>query len=322
MVGTSVGKGAAVDLKQLTALVTVAELGSVTKAAQLLHLVQPAVTRQIRALENEMGVALFERTRAGMITTEAGAVLVDRARRALVELDRARAEIRPQPGVVSGTVRVGLLESVMDFVVEPLVSAVAARFPEIRLQIVTAYSGDLQRWLDAGDVDLSLLYDLSSTPSTSVMPLLAERLWAVALPEAGLRPDRPVAFREVLEHPLVLPIPGHGLRAIFDRARAGSAVQPSIVVETNSITVQKQLVLGGYGWSVLPAAGVAADVAAGRLSGAPVTDPDVTRSVVLGLRRGPTAPAVDAVTRQLSEQVWQSVSSGRWPAVRVPPDEQ
>src|SRR3954465_14315728 len=91
---------AALDLKQLRALITVAEVGSVTRAAELLHLVQPAVTRQIRTLEQELGVPLFERTRQGMRITEAGAIVVERARRALTELDRARAEVRPTPGVV------------------------------------------------------------------------------------------------------------------------------------------------------------------------------------------------------------------------------
>src|SRR5580692_7106761 len=99
------------DLKQLKALVTVVETGSVTRAAELLHLVQPAVTRQVRSLEHELGVPLFERTRHGMRPTAAGLTFADRARRALNELDRARAEIAPAPGVVAGLVAVGLLES-------------------------------------------------------------------------------------------------------------------------------------------------------------------------------------------------------------------
>lgn len=103
-----------VDLRQLTALVTVAEVGSVTKAARLLNVVQPAITRQIRTLEKEIGVPLFDRTRHGMVPTSAGEVLVERARRALHDLERARAEIRPDPGQVTGIVSVGLLESVID----------------------------------------------------------------------------------------------------------------------------------------------------------------------------------------------------------------
>jgi LysR family transcriptional regulator, nitrogen assimilation regulatory protein len=85
------------DLKHLTALVTVSDAGSVTKAARLLHVVQPAVSRYIRALEDEVGVPLFERTRQGMTLTPAGEILAERARRALLELERARAEIRPDP---------------------------------------------------------------------------------------------------------------------------------------------------------------------------------------------------------------------------------
>ena len=114
-------------MKQLKALVTVVEVGSVTRAAELLHLVQPAVTRQIRALEQEFGVPLFERTRQGMRPTAAGISLADRARRALTELDRARAELAPSPGAVTGIVSVGLLESTADLLAEPLVSAEIGR---------------------------------------------------------------------------------------------------------------------------------------------------------------------------------------------------
>src|ERR1700751_2108920 len=164
-------------LRQLTALVTVAEVGSVTKAAQLLHLVQPAVTRQIRTLEEEVGVPLFDRTRQGMTLTPAGKVLVERARRALHELELARTEIRPSGrGEVTGIVRVGLLESVLDVLAEPLATAVVSRHPGIELRILTAYSGYLRDWLDSGDIDMSLLYTRADTSSLSVVPLLREPL--------------------------------------------------------------------------------------------------------------------------------------------------
>jgi LysR family transcriptional regulator, nitrogen assimilation regulatory protein len=306
-----------VDLKQLAALVTVAEVGSVTKAAALLHLVQPAVTRQIRTLEEEIGVPLFERTRQGMVPTEAGVVLVERARRALQELERARAEIRPEPGAVTGIVRVGVLESVLDVVAEPLVAAVRSRHPGIELRVLTAYSGHLQQWLNDGDVDLSLLYNLADTQSLAVLPLLTERLWAVAPPSAGLRPDRPVPWDDALQHPLVLPSAGHGLRALIDQGRATTATQPDVAVETNSMYLQKKLVLAGHGWTVLPAAGVAADVAAGRLAAAPLTAPETSRSLVLGLQRtARTPPPVDAVAGELIRLIRTAVRSQEWPSAR------
>jgi LysR family transcriptional regulator, nitrogen assimilation regulatory protein len=307
-----------VDLKQLTALVTVAEVGSVTKAARLLHLVQPAVTRQIRSLEEEIGVPLFERTRQGMIPTAAGEALVERARRALHELERARAEIQPDVGEVTGIVTVGVLESVIDVLVAPLVSAVEASHPGIHLRIVTAYSGHLQQWLDVGDVDLSLLYNLADTPSLAVTPLLDERLWAVAPPQAGLAADVPVSWDTLLAHPLVMPIAGHGLRALIEQARSSSSEEPQIAIETNSMYLQKQFVLAGHGWTVLPAAGVAGDVAAGRLSGAPLTDPELLRSVVLGMQRGTrTSPPVATVAKQLPRLVGELVRSGAWPSATL-----
>ena len=132
------------DIKQLKAIVTVAEVGSVTRAADLLHLVQPAVTRQIRTLEQELGIPLFERTGQGMRPTEAGTIMVDRARRALNELERARAEVQPTPGVVTGIVTLGLLESTSDLLAEPLVTALARDHPGVELRLMTAYSGHLQ----------------------------------------------------------------------------------------------------------------------------------------------------------------------------------
>ncbi|MGF1237395.1 MULTISPECIES: LysR family transcriptional regulator [Streptomyces] len=307
-----------VDIKQLRALVTVAEAGSVTRAAELLHLVQPAVTRQIRTLEHELGVALFERTRQGMQPTAAGTTMVERARRALNELERARAEIRPTPGVVSGIVTVGLLDSASSLLAEPLVSAVLRDHPGIELRLLTAYSGHLQQWLDDGDLDLTLLYNLSSTPSLNAEPLVREKLWAVAPPSAGLRAERPVPLEEAVSHPLVVPAAGHGLRKVIDAAAAQAKAEMNLVVQTNSMHVQKQLALAGHGWTILPGVGIAEDVANGTLSAAPLCEPEVWRSIVLGTpRAGRITPAVEVVARELTRQINAAVHEGRWPSAEL-----
>ncbi|MFK4183628.1 LysR family transcriptional regulator [Streptomyces sparsogenes] len=309
-----------VDLKQLKALVTIAEVGSVTRAAELLNLVQPAVTRQIRTLEQELGVPLFERTRQGMRPTDAGAIMVDRARRALNELERARAEVRPAPGAMTGIVTVGLLESTTDLLAEPLVTAVARAHPGIELRLMTAYSGHLQQWLDDGDLDLALLYNLDSTPSLNARPLVREHLWLVAPAAAGLRADRPVPFAEAAARPLVMPAPGHALRALIDAAAARAGAGLDIAVQTNSMRVQKRLVLAGHGWTVLPGVGVADDLTAGTLSAAPLTEPDVSRSIVLATpRSGRTPPAVEVVARELEHQVHAALARGDWLSARPQP---
>jgi LysR family transcriptional regulator, nitrogen assimilation regulatory protein len=307
------------DVKQLKALVTVVEVGSVTRAAELLHLVQPAVTRQIRSLEHELGVPLFERTRQGMRPTKAGASLADRARRALAELDRARAELTPTTGEVAGIVTVGLLESSAELLAEPLVSAVRRDHPGIELRVLTAYSGHLQQWLDDGDLDLSLLYNLTSTTSLNVTPLVREQLWAVAPAADGLDPARPVPFREVVRRPVVMPAPGHGLHTLITGGALEAGTDIDVLVQTNSMSLQKQLVRGGYGWTILPAVGIAGDIADGTFSAAPLCEPEVWRSIVLGMpRSGPVTPAVEIVARALTDQIRTAVSCGRWLSASPP----
>lgn len=306
------------ELKQLTALVTVADVGSVTRAARILHIVQPAVTRQIQLLEEEFGLPLFTRTRQGMVVTEAGAQLVARARRALEELERARSEISTQERGITGLVTVGVLESSMDLVVDSLIDRIGRDYPGIQIRVLTAYSGYLQQWLDAGDLDMSLLYNLSDSSSLAVTELLDEDLWVVTPPGSGLGPDIPVRLADVLDHALVLPVPGHGLRVLIEQGLAELNAVANISVETNSMHLQKRFVLSGAGWTILPAAGVAEDVKAGRFCGAPLSEPSVQRTVVLGLQRNPRrrTPAVEAVATALVTTVHDQMKLGRWPGRR------
>jgi DNA-binding transcriptional LysR family regulator len=220
--------------------------------------------------------------------------------------------------VVTGIVTVGLLESASDLLAEPLVSAVARDHPGIELRLITAYSGHLQQWLDAGDLSLTLLYNLDSTPSLNARPLVWENLWAVAPAATGLRADQPVPFAQAAAHRLVMPAAGHALRTLIDAAAVRAGAEMDIAVQTNSMRVQKQLVLAGHGWTILPGVGIAEDVAAGVLSAAPLCEPDVWRSIVLGTQRtGRTPPAVEAVARQLTRQIHAAVEHGRWPSAQV-----
>lgn len=302
------------DLKQLRALVTVAECGSVTRAADLLHLVQPAVSRQISSLESELGVELFERSRHGMRPTDAGAALIVRARRALTELEHARAEIEPDRGEVTGIASVGILGGLAELLAEPLVRVVAEKHPGIELHLATAYSGHLQQWLDAGDLDLSLLYNLRGSQTVRVLPLVRDHLWAVAPASAGLCADQPVDLATVLAQPFIMPIAGrHGLRILIDQARVQLDVEPRIVAQANSMTLQTLLVEAGHGWTILPASGVSTDVASGRLSAAPLRNPGISRTIGLGLpRTGRTPPAVEAVATELLALIRSTVRSGLW----------
>ncbi|KNA90348.1 LysR substrate-binding domain-containing protein [Gordonia sp. w5E2] len=303
------------EIRQLRALLAVADTGSVTAAAKTLHVVQPAVTKQIHALESELGVELFERSRSGMSLSASGKLVLERARRALEELDRARAEVLSGTGEdVRGRVSIGLLPSTVGLLAAGLISVVSQRYPGIALRVDVGYAGHLAQWLELGDVDVALLFEQPSTSAFRIRPLLREDLWAVAPSSAGLHADEPVALEELLQHPLVLPAPPHGLRSIVDAASAG--VDISVAVETNDAGVQRRLVADGHGWTVLPAA-MAID-AAEAVSCAPIVGAALSRTIGTAVARNRAqSTACDLVVELLEEVVATSVASGRWPSARL-----
>jgi LysR family nitrogen assimilation transcriptional regulator len=305
------------DLKQLKAFVTIAETGNVTRASALLNLVQPAVSRQLRLLEEDIGTSLFERSRHGVELTEAGEKLVEYARRVLHEIERARAEVRPSQGSVGGIVTIGLLPSTCDLLSSALVSAVASSYPGIRVRISMGYTGTLQQWLEVGEVDAALVYNPKQSPTMQVTPLLEESLCVVGLPSARFRLSRPVAMSKLVGKKLVLPSAPHGLRSLVDEAAALMGLQLTVAAETNAMSVQKSLVLGGHGLTILPMIAVADDVARKSLSAAPLEEPALARKIVLALpaNRQTMAP-VRCTVALLVKCMKDAVHRRDWPAAR------
>lgn len=271
------------DFKQLRAFLTVADTGNVTRAAELLNLVQPTVSRQLGLLEEDIGTELFKRERQGMVLTDAGKALQVYARRVMLELDRARAEVGGAADEISGLVTIGLLPSTCDVISSPLVTAVAANYPGIRMRISMGYAGTLQHWLETGEIDAALLYGVESAPNIQTTPLLDEELWVVGSPAAKLRRTKPVPLASLAGQPLILPSGPHGIRTLVDRACAVSNVALTVVAETDAMSIQKSLVLGGHGLTILPVIAIADELARKQVTAAPLCDPKITRTIVLAL---------------------------------------
>ena len=301
------------DFKQLRAFLTVSDTGNVTRAAELLNLVQPAVSRQLRLLEEDVGAQLFERERHGMVLTEAGRALTGYARRALLELDRARAEIGSSADGIGGLVTVGLLPSTCNLLCGPLVGAVAETHPGIRMRVAAGYAGTLAQWLEAGEVDAALLYGVDRLPNIQTKPLIEETLWVVGPPSAKLRPSRPVPLASLVGKPMVLPSAPHGIRTLVDHACAVSRVELTIAVETNDMNVQRSLAIGGHGLTILPAIAVADDLARKLASAAPLSEPRITRTIVLAVPGNrAVSPAVRRTVDLLILCAKEAVGKGAW----------
>jgi LysR family nitrogen assimilation transcriptional regulator len=302
-----------VDIRQLRAFLAIADAGSVTRAAALLHVVQPAISRQLRLLEEELGAALFERGRLGMKLTDAGTTLVDYARRALRELERAKAEIQPKSGPVSGSATIGLLPSVCDFLSGPLLVASRRLYPDVRVRIAVGYAGHLEEWLRDGEVDAALLYDPKPSSSLQVQAILEEPLYLVGLPQARLGHRRPTPLAELDGVPLILPSAPHGLRTLIEHAFSSRHLNLTIAAETNSMAVQKHLVAHGIGLTVLPSVAVGEDVARKVLSASPICQPDLLRKIVLALPATQrSSVAVRCIVNELIALIRHQVESRKW----------
>ena len=306
------------DLKHLRAFLTVAETGNVTRAAEILHLVQPAVSRQIRLLEEDVGAPLFERERHGMTLTEAGHALVGYAQRAILELERARAEISGAAAAgVRGLVTLGMLPSTVDILSSALITAVANSYPGIRVRIAIGYAGTLLQWLESGEVDIALLYGAERSSEVQTIRLVEEPLWVIGPAGAKLRKAKPVALAQLAQHKVVLPSAPHGIRTLVEHACAVAQVTLDISAETNALSVQRALVLGGHGLTILPPIAVADDLRSHRLSGAPLAEPSISRTMVLGLPSNrSTAQHVRHTIELLTQVTRHAIDAGSWPEGR------
>ncbi|WP_193089766.1 LysR substrate-binding domain-containing protein [Advenella sp. FME57] len=301
------------DLKQLKALVTISETANMTRAADVLNIVQPALSRQIKMLEDELGTVLFERGRQGMILNEDGKTFLEYARRILHEVEKAKAEIRPSSGAVSGIVNVGLLPSTSDLLSSMLLRQLQQQYPQIRITITAGYAGHLQEWLEVGEIDVALLYSAKLSSSLHVQPLVEEKLWFVGLPGNGLRVGKPVTLNNMADRPIILPSRPHGLRILVDQVGQENNLQLNVVAETNSMSVQKRLVLDGHGYTILPSIAIAEDLALGRLAAAPLTNAGLTRTIVMARsRQRNMTMSVKCVMQVLSECISTSIEHGGW----------
>ena len=239
-----------VELRQLTYFEAVARCGGFTRAAAQLHVAQSAVSAQIRLLETELGVPLFQRTTRRVTLTAAGTLFLDRARRALAELDSARGELAEMSEVLRGRVAIGATSVLGPFDLPAALAALHGRYPGIGLTLRSGLIATLLARLDAGEVDLVLGPVHDDLPSRfSAHRLAAEEVVLVVPP--GHRPARPAALAEVRDSPFVCLSAESGLRAILDTAASAAGFAARVQFETPSPASIRELVSAGLGVALL-----------------------------------------------------------------------
>jgi DNA-binding transcriptional LysR family regulator len=287
-----------VELRQLVYFARVAELGNFTRAAQTLHLVQPALSQQVAALERELGLPLFHRGARGVRLTEAGERLLPYVRRVLGELERAQQAVGELRELRTGRVALGLTPSATLSLLPAILETYRARHPAVEVQIVEEMTDALVEQLLDGRLDLALVSFPVEDPRLEMQPLVSERLALVVPPDHRLAAAETVDLAELAGEPWILPYRRHGTRALVEAACQQAGFSLRVAVELSGLGPIKQLVQRGVGLSILPPAIVENESKLGLLRTVQIAHPPLVRTLGLARRRGehPT-PAAAAMVR-------------------------
>jgi LysR family nitrogen assimilation transcriptional regulator len=305
------------ELETLRLLVIIADQASFTRAAAKTGLTQSALSRHVQRLEREFSTRLLYRDGRGVKLTEPGLTLVETARQIVQSIDGMKEEFLAQPARFRGTVTLGLPPSLGAAISAAIVRAFTGQYPEARLRVVVAFSGALAEWLEAGRIDVAVLYDVRRSATLLVTPLLKEYLYLVEAP-SGLKRGATAELQELAMGSYVLASPENGMRKIVDKAAARRKIQMNITAELDSLDATKELVETGPARGVLPLGAVHREVRAGRLVARRFNHVEMQALLVLAtpLHKPVTRLAsvvLDLVAREVERSVADGVLGGVTP---------
>jgi LysR family nitrogen assimilation transcriptional regulator len=296
------------ELRSLHYFVRIAELGSITRASAHLQIAQPALTRHVQRLEDELDAPLFTRANRGVRLTEAGHKLLESAQRILRDVERAGDEIRAHKAHPSGKIVLGVTPTLCPVVVPELFGRMRRHYPMIELKVVHAGTVRLEEFVVDGRVDIGLLAEISRSRLILSTRLAEEEMVLVTRP--GSRPQHIVSLEELSRTPLIL---GDGLRAAMDNLLAGHRIELlQVDTELNDHETIRLMVQQGVGASILPHSSVYRECARGLAEAHRITANGVFRTLALGVAANrSTSSAREAVAEIVTQVVADIEAEGK-----------
>ena len=262
------------NLKQLEYFVQVAELGSFSKAAVVLGVAQPALSRQVRGLETELRQQLFLRNGRGVALTDAGKRLFDHSVGVLQLVAHAREDLGASRDEPVGRVTIGLPPSIGRQLTLPLIDRFKKQLSSAKLAIVEGLSTHIVEWVTTGRIDIGLVYNPEAQPGLQITPLLQEPLGLVShAAKAKRKRAVPLPMKQLSGYPLIVPERVHAMRRLLETQAVLAGIKLDIAWEVSSVPSIIDLVCAGYGHAVLTASGVAASARASELVMRRLVDP-------------------------------------------------
>ncbi|MGO4304997.1 LysR substrate-binding domain-containing protein [Cupriavidus sp. RAF12] len=313
------------DIRAMRYFVAIVDHGSLTRAAEVVCVAQPALSQQLAALEEEFGLPLVHRGAKGVRPTEAGKTLYRHVRNILRQVEIAGADVRVAGAEVSGTVAIGLPTTAAAAFGMALVRSVRQRYPQVRLQLFESMSGYISELLNQNRLDFAILF--RDTPSRAVEPepLASEPLYLIGTPPGPApKPGRraaggdlasaasaalaTIALKALDGVPLVLPSGSQGLREVVERSFAKAGIALNVVADLDSLPFLLSAAREGLACTILPESSLGegdAAVARRRIL------PELRRTLSLCWPRAlPRSNAAEAVAEILREIVADRIALG------------
>ena len=274
------------ELRQLRYLLALAEERHFTRAAAREHIAQPALSQQIRRLEDEIGLALVQRTTRRVALTEAGELLVARARRILAEVDAAQTELQGLRGVQTGHVTVGAMHTMGPVDVSLALAIFHERHPGVELTVREQSSEELAEMLRVDELDLAFLSVTERIEShgLGLQQLVCEELVAVLPTNHRLARRRRVRMAELSDEEFISYRDGSRLREVLVSAGRAAGYEPRVTLESNESQRIRRLVARGLGVAILPRSD--AEGPGDEIAVVTLISPGLTRDITLAWRQG------------------------------------
>lgn len=302
-----------VDLRQLNTFLTVADTGSFSRASEKLFVAQPALSRQIRMLEEALNVDVFVRHGRGVVLTAAGELLYERARTLLQSLERTQADVTAVAGEVTGQVVLGLLPTVAHTFSGAIIEEYRKRFPQVNLAVKSAMSGTLQQMVMQHRLNLAISYSQSNHKNLRYRPLIEERLYLISPTNTKVSNRSEITLDEVLELPLVMPEEKHGLRVAMEKEAAERNKSLNLALEVSAWPMLTDMVRRGLGYTILSSAAVHEMTTRKEVIAIPITSPELKRTLSIVTPTDlPSSVATLKLAEIIMQQVAEQVGSGAW----------
>lgn len=274
------------DLRQLRYLVALAEERNFTRAAASLHIAQPAMSQQIRRLEDELGLAVVQRTTRRVTLTDAGELLVVRARRILAELEAAETELQAMRGMYIGHVTIGAMHTMGPVDLSLVLARFRERHPDVQFTVREQSSEEMAEMLRVDEIDLAFLSVTERVEShgLGLRQLVSEELVTLLPPGHRLGKRREIRMADLADEPFISFRAGARLRELLISAGHAAGFEPKVTLESNESQRVRRLVSRGLGVAILPrsdAEGPGAEVAVVTL-----VEPHLERDITLAWREG------------------------------------